>query len=127
MLKSRMWEIHKSGSERGVKLFYKAEYCGTPQSKERRNGEYKVCLNERALRLLDQDVTWKSGCFSALKRGVFTSVTSLISSFIVKASIIKHYIGQGGLKKWKSYEQSAASISYTFKLTYKTEENAINI
>jgi len=49
-----MREIFKSGSVRGVKLFYKAEYCGTPQSKERRNGEYKVCLNERALRLLDQ-------------------------------------------------------------------------
>jgi len=49
-------EILKSGSVRGVKLFYKAEYCGTPQSKERRNGEYKVCLNNRALRLLDQDV-----------------------------------------------------------------------
>ncbi len=46
-----------SGSARGVKFFYKAEYCGTPQSKERRNGEYKVCLNERALRLLDQDVS----------------------------------------------------------------------
>ena len=30
LLKSRMWAIHKSGSERGVKLFYKAEYCGTP-------------------------------------------------------------------------------------------------
>jgi hypothetical protein len=31
-----------------------AEYCDTPQSKERRNREYKVCLNERAiLRLLD--------------------------------------------------------------------------
>jgi hypothetical protein len=50
-------DIHKSGSERGVKFFYKAEYCGTPQSKERRNGEYKVCLNNRALRLLDQDVS----------------------------------------------------------------------
>ena len=49
-------DIHKSGSERGVKFFYKAEYCGTPQSKERRNGEYKACLNERALRLLD---CWK--------------------------------------------------------------------
>jgi hypothetical protein len=48
-----MWEIHKSGSERGVKLFYKAEYCGTLQSKEKRNREYKVCLNDRALRLLD--------------------------------------------------------------------------
>jgi hypothetical protein len=33
-LKSRMREIFKSGSVRGVKLFYKAEYCGTPQSKE---------------------------------------------------------------------------------------------
>ncbi len=54
-------DIHKSGSERGVKFFYKAEYCGTPQSKERRNGEYKVCLNERALRLLDHDVTLKLG------------------------------------------------------------------
>ncbi len=52
-----MWEINKSGSERGVKFFYKAEYSGTPQSKERRNGEYKVCLNDRALRLLDQDVS----------------------------------------------------------------------
>jgi len=32
-----------------------AEYCDTPQSKERRNWENKACLNERAiLRLLDQ-------------------------------------------------------------------------
>ena len=54
---------------RGVKFFYKAEYCGTPQSKERRNGEYKVCLNNRALRLLDQDVTWKLWCFPAPERG----------------------------------------------------------
>ena len=31
-----------------------AEYCDTPQSKERSNREYKVCLNESAiLRLLD--------------------------------------------------------------------------
>ena len=67
------------------------------------------------------------GVFQLQKELNFASVMSLISSFIVKASIIKHYIGQGGLKKWKSYEQSAASISYTFKLTYKTEENAINI
>jgi len=48
-----MRAICKSGSVRGVKLSYMAEYCGTPQSKERRNGEYKVCLNERASRLLD--------------------------------------------------------------------------
>ncbi len=56
------------GSERGVKLFYKAEYCGTPQSKEGRNREYKVCLNDRALRLLDHNVTWKSEYFSAPER-----------------------------------------------------------
>ena len=56
---------------RGVKLFYKAEYCGTLQSKEKRNREYKVCLNDWALRLLDQDVTWTSGCFLALERGGF--------------------------------------------------------
>jgi len=66
-----------SGSERGVKLFYKAEYCGTPQSKERRNREYKVCLNDRALRLLDHDVTWKSGCFSASERGEFSKNTGI--------------------------------------------------
>jgi hypothetical protein len=60
-----MWEIHKSGSERGVKLFYKAEYCGTPQSKERRNREYKVCLNDRALRLLDQGFGEEFEQFSA--------------------------------------------------------------
>jgi hypothetical protein len=45
-----MWEIHKSGSERGVKFFYKAEYCGTPQSKERRNGEYRRPGNGYLLR-----------------------------------------------------------------------------
>jgi hypothetical protein len=49
-----MREIFTSGSVRGVKLFYKAEYCGTPQSKERSNREYKVCLNERTSRLLDR-------------------------------------------------------------------------
>jgi hypothetical protein len=31
-----MREIFKSGSVRGVKLYYKAEYCGTPQSGSRR-------------------------------------------------------------------------------------------
>ena len=35
-----------------------AEYCDTPQSKERRNREHKTCLNERAiLRLLDRPGT----------------------------------------------------------------------
>ncbi len=46
-----------SGSVRGVKFFYKAEYCDTLQSKEKRNREHKACLNERALRLLDHNVT----------------------------------------------------------------------
>ena len=37
-----------------LKLFHMAEYCDTPQSKERSNREYKVCLNKNAiLRLLD--------------------------------------------------------------------------
>jgi len=58
LLKSRMREILMSGSERGVKLFYMAEYCDTLQSKEKRNWENKVCLNEKAiLRLLDHNVT----------------------------------------------------------------------
>ncbi len=56
-LKSLMRKIFKSRSVRGVKLSRKAEYCGTPQSKERRNREYKVCLNERTLRLLDPKVS----------------------------------------------------------------------
>ena len=60
-----MKEIFTSGSERGVKLFYMAEYCDTPQSKERRNREYKVCLNERALRLLDHEFIAKHWLFSA--------------------------------------------------------------
>ena len=39
-------------------LFYMAEYCDTPQSKERRNREHKARLNERAiLRLLDRPDT----------------------------------------------------------------------
>jgi hypothetical protein len=56
-------EILKSGSVRGVKLFYKAEYCDTLQSKERRNREHKVCLNNRALRLLDHKVTMSIAAF----------------------------------------------------------------
>ncbi len=73
-----MKEIFTSGSERDVKFFYKAEYCGTPQSKEKRNREYKVCLNERALRLLDHDVTWKSGCFSVPERGDFSKNSGIL-------------------------------------------------
>jgi hypothetical protein len=37
-----------------LKLSYIAEYCDTPQSKDRSNREYKLYLDERAiLRLLD--------------------------------------------------------------------------
>jgi len=67
-----------SGSARGVKFFYKAEYCDTLQSKEKRNWEYKACLNDRALRLLDQDVTWKSGCFPAPERGDFLKNSGIL-------------------------------------------------
>jgi len=39
-------------------FFHMAEYCDTLQSKEKRNREYKACLNERAiLHLLDHNVT----------------------------------------------------------------------
>jgi len=68
-----------SGSVRGVNLFYKDEYCGTPQSKEGRNREHKACLNERTiLRLLDQDVTKKSGCFSAPEIGDFSKKSGIL-------------------------------------------------
>ena len=67
-----MKEIFKSGSERGVKVFYMAEYCDTLQSKEKRNREHKACLNDRALRLLDHCVTRKSVCFPVSERGYFS-------------------------------------------------------
>jgi hypothetical protein len=57
-----MLEIGKSGSVRGVKFFYKAEYCDTLQSKEGRNVEYKVCLNKRASHLLDKFSNKNTGC-----------------------------------------------------------------
>ena len=75
-----MKEIFTSGSERGVKLFYMAEYCDTLQSKEKRNRENKACLNDRALRLLDHNVTWKSGCFSAPERGDFSKKSGIFYS-----------------------------------------------
>ncbi len=66
-----MREIHKSGSERGVKLFYMAEYCDTLQSKEKRNWEHKACLNDRALRLLDHEFIEKLWRFAARGKGDF--------------------------------------------------------
>jgi hypothetical protein len=91
-----MWEIHKSGSVRGVKLFYKAEYCGTPQSKERRNREYKVCLNDRTLRLLYHDVTWKSGCFPVPERGDFAKNSGILKSSVPYWLYLESYIKEKG-------------------------------
>ena len=52
-----MLEIGKSGSVRDVDVLCMAEYCDTPQSKEGRNWEYKVCLSNRAIvHLLDNYV-----------------------------------------------------------------------
>jgi len=51
-----------------------AEYCDTSQSKERRNREYKACLNERAiLRLLDHNVSRNSDVLQLRKMAVFFS------------------------------------------------------
>jgi hypothetical protein len=73
-----MREILKSGSARGVKLFYKAEYCDTLQSKEKRNRENKACLNDRALRLLDHNISRKVGSFPAPERGDFSKNTGIL-------------------------------------------------
>ena len=60
-------------------FFHMAEYCDTLQSKEERNREHKACLNERTiLRLLDHDVTWKSGCFPVLERGDFSKNSDVL-------------------------------------------------
>jgi hypothetical protein len=85
-------DIYKSGSERGVKLFYMAEYCDTLQSKEKRNWEHKACLNDRALRLLDHNVTWKSGCFPAPERGDISKNSDVFLKLNVKLSITHKYL-----------------------------------
>ena len=87
LLKSRMREICKSGSERGVKFFYMAEYCDTLQSKEKRNREYKVCLNDRALRLLDHNVTVKRSVFRLLKDVTFHCSTAFVCSSFPRHSL----------------------------------------
>jgi len=46
--------------EATLAFFHMAEYCDTLQWKEKRNGEYKACLNERViLRLLDHNLSRK--------------------------------------------------------------------
>ena len=59
-------------------FFHMAEYYDTLQSKEKRNREHEACLNERALRLLDHNVTWKSGCFPAFERGDFSENSGIL-------------------------------------------------
>jgi hypothetical protein len=72
-------------------FFRMAEYCDTPQSKERRNWENKACLNESAiLRLLDHKVTPKSGCFAAPEKGDFASILLLIYSFCLARTTDRH-------------------------------------
>jgi hypothetical protein len=60
-------------------FLHMAEYCDTPQSKERRNREYKACLNERAiLRLLDHDLSRNSDLLQVKECGPFGGyITSL--------------------------------------------------
>ncbi len=60
-------------------FFHMADYCDTPQSKERRHREDKACLNERAiLRLLDHNVTGKSWYFPAPERGYFSKDSGIL-------------------------------------------------
>ena len=65
--------------------FHMAEYCDTPQSKEKRNREYKACLNERAiLRLLDHAESRNSDVFVGQAMGLFGGDTSLSCSFCLR-------------------------------------------
>ena len=60
-----MSEILTSGSVRGVDVFSMAEYCGTPQPKERSNREYKV---RAILRLLDWSASENGGIWGRFVR-----------------------------------------------------------
>jgi len=60
-------------------FFRMAEYCDTLQSKEKRNREHKVCINERAiLRLLDQEFGRKKWHFPARGKGAFSATNGLV-------------------------------------------------
>ena len=52
-------------------FFHIAEYCDTLQSKEKRNREYKVCLNERAIGLLDYEFSKNSAILQLMKMRLF--------------------------------------------------------
>jgi len=83
-----MLEIGKSGSVRGVDVLCMAEYCDTPQSKEGRNGEYKVCLSNRAIvHLLDyfylnDKVFGVSHINSSTGRQLFAEVRDLFPTMV---------------------------------------------
>ena len=52
-------------------FFHMAEYCDTPQSKERRNRENKACLNEGTiLRLLDHEFSKNYDIFTAQSESI---------------------------------------------------------
>ena len=65
-----------------------AEYCDTPHSKERRNREYKVCLNESAiLRLLDHGFIEEYQHFVAHENGINWLLTGeTVQQFYLKSS-----------------------------------------
>lgn len=78
-------------------LFHMAEYCDTPQSKERRNRGYKTCLNERAiLRLLDHEVSRKSDVLQVKKLRPFEGLCHFLI-FSIRGSFARHSSAFSGL------------------------------
>jgi hypothetical protein len=59
-----------------------AEYCDTLQSKEKRNWEHKACLNDRALRLLDQGFIEKYRHFVANEKHISELFWKTLAGFI---------------------------------------------
>ena len=65
-----------------------AEYCDTPQSKERRNRKHKVCLNERAiLRLLDHEFSKNSDVLLLEKMGSFRGCPLTVLKLLLAAAL----------------------------------------
>jgi len=103
-----MWEIRESGSARGVKLFYMAEYCDTLQSKEKRNWENKVCLNNRALRLLDHGLIKETD--------ILPNTLKDLGHFPVRCVLIKIYLGQIQTEAKNACEGQQKCFCLYFKL-----------
>ncbi len=76
-----------------------AEYCDTPQSKERSNREYKVCLRKRSiLRLLDQGFREKLWHFDAHEKSLLDQYSlSFCKGF---AMHIRYEIGRYAVVRW---------------------------